>query len=233
MANKQLIDAVNELLKKKSVIAGDSGTLTSLTDSARQVSIDLAVQVINEGIDEIYSISRKPFPSQLKESNIVLSTNTRAYVLPTDLVRIHWPLRDATNTQFIWKYPGEYEGLLLLDPQQDDTGLPRYGVIRPTDGYLFLDRAPTVTENGHTYVMEYDKDTGLSVYTDNVPFNNEVFRAMVPVWGQLWDREKRQSFDKDIFKASIGRACRLLTGELPREDYNPRQRSNSLPFPGL
>jgi hypothetical protein len=39
------LNAVNEVLKKKGIIAGDSALLTSLTDSARQVSIDLAIQV--------------------------------------------------------------------------------------------------------------------------------------------------------------------------------------------
>ncbi len=234
--SKTLLDCVNEVLKKKSIIAGDSALLTSLTDSARQVSIDLAIQCVNEGIDEIYSISRTPMPTQFKESTITLLTSTRAYTLPTDLVRIHWPLVDETNTQFIWHYPGGYEGLLLLDPQQDDTGLPRYGVISPTDGKLFVDRAPTSVENGKVYQLRYDKDPGLSGATDNVPFNNTVFRAMVPVWAQLWDRERRsEAFDAVVFKASLGRTCRLLTEELPRESYNPRQvrNRNPLPFPGL
>lgn len=223
MANKTLLNAVNEILRKKGLIAGDSALLASLTDSARQSSIDLAIQVINEGIDEIYSTVSISLPSQLKEATLTLATGTRAYVLATDLVRLHFPFRDRTNLQRIYEYAGGYEGLLDLDLGQVNTGLPRYGAIRQTDGYIFLDRAPTSAENARVYYYEYDKDTVLTILTDNVPFNDEVFRAMVPVWAQMWERQKRtQAYDEVAFRASLGRAARLLTEKPMRDSYNPR-----------
>lgn len=225
MANKTLLDGVNEILRRTGDVAGDASLLTSLTDSARQVSIDIAKQVINEGIDEIYSIPGMSRPAQLKEATVTLLTATRAYSLATDLVRLHWPLIDKTNTGYIWRYAAGYEGLLLRDPQQDDTGLPTSGAIRPTDGKLFLNVAPPSADNGKVYTYQYDKDTGLSVLTDNVPFNDSVFRAMVPAWVQLYMRDRRGSFDAAIFKASFGRACALLSEEEPSESYSPRQVS--------
>ncbi len=48
-----LLQAVNAILKRTAIVAGDAGALTTLTDSARQVSIDQAVQVINEGVAEL------------------------------------------------------------------------------------------------------------------------------------------------------------------------------------
>ncbi len=224
MANKTLLDCVNEILRKKGLLAGDAGLLSSLTDSARQASIDLAIQVVNEAIDEIYSIAGISLPNQMASATITLATSTRDYALATDLVRLHWPLIDRTNTQYIMAYANGYEGILLVDPQQVFTGLPHFGAIRPTDSHLFVDRIPTAAENGKVYNYVYDKDTVLTLSTDNVPFNNTVFRAMVPVWTQMWEREKRtQAFDEATFKASMGRAARLLTQQLPRGSYNPRQ----------
>lgn len=223
MANKTLLDCVNEILRKKGLIAGDAALLTSLTDSARQSWIDTAIQVVNEGVDEVYSIARISLPLQMARSTIVLVTSTRDYALPADMVRLHWPFIDQTNTQYIMPYSGGYEGILLMDPQQNFTGLPHFAAIRQTDGHLFLDRVPTSAENGKTYYFSYDKDTVMSAASDTVPFNNAVFRAMVPFWAEVWERVKRTSaFDEMIFKASLGRAARLLTEELPRESYNPR-----------
>lgn len=219
---KTLLESVNEVLTRVGLVSGDSGALTSLTDSARQVSIDQAVQVINEGIDELYSTSGMAQPNEQAESSFTLVTSTRAYSLASDLVQIRWPLIDKTNSQLIYEAAGGYDSLLLLDLEQDDTGLPYCAAIRPTDGKLFLDRAPTASENGRVYTYQYDKDLVLDAAADTVPFSDAVFRAMVPAWVQLWKREKRHEFDSDMFKTSVGRASRLLTQKQPRTDWSPR-----------
>lgn len=219
---KTLLNATNEILKRAAIIAGDAGTLTSLTDSARQVSIDAAVQVVNEGIDELYSTAKLPLPSKLASSTITLATSTRNYALAATLVQLRFPLIDRTNSQFIKEFPGGYEALLINDLEQDDTGLPYYAAIRPTDGQLYLDRAPTSAENGRVYTYQYDKDTALTLLTDTVPFGDEVFRAMVPAWVQLWKRERRNEFDTALYKMNIGRASRRLRQIPDRDSYSWR-----------
>lgn len=222
MANKTLLQAVNAILQRLSYTAGDAGAVTSLTDSARQVAIDCAVQVINEGVAELYSTAEIAQPNEQAESTIVLQTGTRAYSLATDLVQMRWPLIDKTNTQYIYEYAGGYNALLLLDPEQNDTGLPNFGAIRATDGKIHLDVAPTSTENGKTYTYQYDKSLRLTLSTSNVPFNDTVFDAMVPFWSESWKREQRQSFDGELAKVSLGRACRLLTQKQMRDSWSPR-----------
>lgn len=222
MANKTLLQAINAVLQRLSYTAGDAGAVTSLTDSPRQVAIDCAVQVINEGIAELYSTSDIPQPNEQAESFITLATGTRAYSLATDLIQMRWPLIDKTNTQFIYDYPSGYNGLLALDPEQDNTGQPHWGVIRPTDGKIHLDVAPTSAENGKIYTYQYDKNLRLTLTTSNVPFNDVVFDAMVPAWSELWKREQRQSFDADLVKAAFGRASRLLTQKQQRDNWSPR-----------
>ncbi len=219
---KTLLNGVNEILKRVGLVAGDAGTLTTLTDNARQTAIDTAVQVINEGIDALYAASPEAQPNEQGESTLTLVAGTRAYSLATDLVQMRWPLIDKTNSQTIEEYPGGYNAMLSADIEQDDTGLPMLGAIRPTDGKLHLDRAPTSAEAGRIYTYQYDADQALAVAADTVPFTDAVFRAMVPAWVQLWKREKRNEFDNDLFQQTIGRAAQLLTEKQPRTHYNPR-----------
>jgi hypothetical protein len=209
-------------LKRTSLISGDAAVLTTLTDSSRQVAIDLAVQVVNEGIDELYTTIGCPHPNEQAESSIILVQGQRAYTLATGLVQMIWPLIDKTNNQFIEQYPGDYNDMLVDDPEQDDEGLPRYAAIRPTDGSLYMDTAPEAGDAGRIYTYQYQKDLVLDAAADTMPFKDEVFRAMVPAWVQLFRRDRQREFDEAIFKMSLGRASRLITQNTARTDYCPR-----------
>ena len=222
MANKTLLDSVNEVLRRTQYIAGDAGVLTSLTDSARQSAIDITRQVINEGIDELYSASSIPMPSEQAESTITLATGVRFYSLATDLSQMRWPLIDKTNGMYIWEFEQGYDRLIEIDPRQSFTGLPVWACIRPTDGKLFMFSSPMSADNGKIYTYQYDKNIELTLATDNLPFGNPVFRAMVPVWAQLWKRAQRQEFDQGLFKSDVGRASRLLTNKQARDSWSPR-----------
>lgn len=219
---KTLLDAVNEIMKRVGLIAGDAGLLTTLEDSARQRAIDIAIQVVNEGIDELYSATNKPAPRSQAEGTITLVAGTRAYELAEDLVQLRWPFVDKSNNQYLVDYPGGYNQLLIDDPEQDDTGLPHYATIRPTDGYAYLDRAPTSEDADRIYTYQYDKELELVEADDTVPFTDAAFRAMVPAWVQLWKREMRNEFDGDLFSASLGRAARFMIMKQPRSHYCPR-----------
>lgn len=220
--SKTLLQAVNELLKRVGQIHGDSAALASLTQPSRQRSIDVAIQVINEGIDELYTTSKCAAPNEQGEGTITLATGDRSYALAEDLVQLRWPFIDKTNNQYLRPFAGGYDAMLLLDPEQDDTGLPHFAAINPVNGELHLDRAPTAAEAGRVYTYQYDKELALSAATDLVPFGNIVFRAMVPAWVQLWRRDMQNEFDAGLFAASIGRASRVLSKEQPRIDYCPR-----------
>lgn len=220
---KTLLNAVNEILKRVKVIAGDSGELTTLTDSSRQPAIDQAVQSVNEGIDELYTSVCKPKPLSQAESTITLVTSTRSYALATNMVELVWPLIDKTNNQYIFEYPGGYNQILQDDPEQDDDGLPHYAAISPINGELYMDVIPTSAENGNVYTYQYKKDLELSVLTDTVPFDNTTFRAMVPVWAELWKRDVRDDFDNGMYRASMGRAARTLSKVPARTSYSPRR----------
>lgn len=219
---KTLLESINEILKRTAIVAGDAGEVTSLTDGARQPAIDKAVQVINEGIVALYGTSQLALPNEQAESTLVLVDGTRAYTLQTDLVQLRFPMVDKTNNQYLYKYPGGYNQMLLDDPEQDDTGLPHYGDIRPTDGKFHLDRTPTAEEAGRIYTYQYDKSLLMSAAANTVPFNDVVFTAMVPVWVQLFKREHRNEFDAALYQLNLGMASALLTQKQQRTHYSPR-----------
>lgn len=221
MSNKTLLNAINETLTRCGYIAGDAGLLTSLTDSARQAAIDLARQVINEGIDELYSTSGTPMPTEQAESTITLAA-TRVYTTAADMSQVRWPFIDKTNGTYIWEFSGGYDAMLKIDPRQAFTGLPVWATIRPTDGAFYTFSTPSAADVGKIYTYQYDKNLEFTLAADILPFGNPIFRAMVPVWAQLWKRGRRQEFDVALFKTDIGRACRLLTLKQPRDSWSPR-----------
>jgi len=221
---KKLLDGVNEILRKTGSLDSDAGLLTTLSDSARQTYIDLAVQVINESMDELYSLPGLSKPKVLKESTIILETGVQDYGLKSDLItlRREWNMVDETNNQFITILGDDgYRQLTLADLEQDDTGLPHAAAIRPTDGRLWLDREPTSAENGLEYKYRYDRDLELTAACDEFPFKPTVFRALVAGAAELWKRERHQEFSQGLFDAHLGRAARLLNRTSTRTSWMP------------
>lgn len=230
---KTLLNGVNDLLKRVQIIAGDSGELASLTDSARQHWIDLAVQCWNEAVEQLYSLTHIPQPQELGESTIVLASGDRDYALAADLVQLHFPLIDETNGAYILEQPGGYLGLVSsqLFPA-NYTGLATYGAIRPTDGQLYLDRIPTASEVGKTYKYRYDKDVSLSLAADTFPFTDAVYRALLPVATELWKLQKENKSFDGLSRKSFARAARYLTMTQPRPTWTPEiyQGQSTDPF---
>lgn len=219
---KSLLNGVNEVLKKARLIQGDSGELTSLTDSARQVWIDNIVQSWNETVEELYSVSSLPMPQELAEATITLVTDDRDYALASDLNILYWPLLDETNGQYIHEAKGGYLDLVARQPVPSDyTGLPIYGTIRPTDGELYFDRIPSSTENGLVYKYRYDKDISVSVAADTFPFKDNIFRALVPAVTEIFNITFRREFNDALYSTSMGRAARLLSQNPIKTSYFP------------
>ncbi len=230
---KTLLNGVNEVMKRAKLIQGDSGTLTSLTDSPRQVWIDQIVQTWNEVMEELYSVSDVPMPTELSESTITLIDGTRNYTLDT-FNTLNWPMIDETNGQYIYEQVGGYSALWKSQPIPSTyTGLPLYGAIRETDGDLYLDRLPTASEAGLVYKYRYHRDISVSTAAATFPFKDEVFRALVPAVTALFKAENRK--DAAVgFADNMGRAARLLSNAHVRSHYGPQRfrsrRGVAFPF---
>lgn len=221
---KTLLNAVNETLKRLKMIQGDADILTTLTDSSRQIWIDIAVQVVNEGIDTLYDSSGVAQPNELSETvaEITLVLNQREYTLPTDVVQLRFPGLNEVAGLFIDRYPGGYAQMRLDQPTPDTgyEGLPTFAAINPSNGKLRMDHRPQADDVGDVYIFEYDKDLVLTLAADTVPFTDAAFRAMVPAWAQLVSRDLKRDFDAAIFERQIGQAARFLTQEQRRDRWS-------------
>lgn len=230
---KTLLNGVNGVLKKARAL-DSQGELSTLTDSARQMFIDTAIQAINEVTDELYTLADLSLPKQLKEATITLVTNQQAYALKSDLIllRREYHMIDEANSQTI-TILGEdgYWRIIQGDLQQDDTGLPHWAVIRPTDGRLFFDRKPDAASNGNVYKYRYDRDLEFDEACDVFPFSDMVFRAVVPAAAELYRFYQQQEFVKTVFDAAMGRAAALLRRVPKRTTWAPRRGGDNITDP--
>lgn len=203
--SKTFLTGVNDVLERVGTL-GSSGTLSSFTDSGRQVFIDLAKQIWNETIDIVSDIMGDESISDAS-GTITLTTSNREYVLPTNLVQIVYPLVDQTNGFYVWEYPGGYNQMREDQPIPTQfTGLPLYATINNSTGYLRFDRTPTSNENGRAYNLLYAKDLALSASSDVFPFADAVYRALVPVVAQGYEARKRNDFDMIEYRKNLSRA---------------------------
>lgn len=222
---KTLLDGVNEVLKRVKIVQGDNGELTTLTDSARQTYIDSCIQIWNEIIDELYMMASKPKPNQTDEKQITLAANKREYLLNDSLTRLHWPLRDETNGQFIYEYPGGYMEMRSDQAFPDNyTGVPSYGAFNPDNGKLYLDRIPTSSEAGRIYKYTFEKDMELTAATDTFPFKNVVFRALVPAAAEKWKYDQHGKGDPFSYRRAVGVASNYLSQNPKRDTWTPTRR---------
>lgn len=220
---KTLLNGVNEVLKRIKVIQGDSGLLTTLSDSTRQIYIDLAVQVWNEAMEELYSRAGKSMPTEMVESTITLVTDDRDYALAADLVAFRWPLVNQVKGEYIHEWRKGYHDLFTSQPQPDEyTGLATFAAIRPTDGELYLERIPKTQENGKVFTYNYDKDVSVALAADTFPFDDGVFRAMVPAVAEIVEIGLDREVEPALLSTNFGRAARLLTKQPMRTNWLPR-----------
>ena len=218
---KTLLNGVNEVLKRVQATDSDNA-ITALTGNAKQATVDIAVQVLNEVIDQLYEEAKYPLPKSTSSSSITLVTGTKSYALQSNLVRLQWPLLDQTNGKYLYPYPGGY--LKMFESQDvpaNYTGESNVAAINPEDGLLYLEKTPTANENGRVYAYNYEYDFTLSSASDTFPFSDAVFRAVVPAAAQMVKAEMQNKFNEGLFRLSIGRAARLLKMEPQRDSYLP------------
>lgn len=214
-----LLAGVNAVLTRVH-ITSVNGPITSLTDSARQVHIDLIVQLWNEAIDTLYDMTGVSRTLETATSNITLVTGQREYDLPSDFVQIRWPLIDETNGYEIQEYPGGYEQMRKdqLQPSQW-TGLPLFAAVNPVTGDLRMDTAPTSNENGYVFKLLYDQDNALSAAADVIPVPNDAtYRALVGAIAEVFEMKKRDDFEPGMFRSSLARAASFMSQQ-PRRTH--------------
>ena len=228
------LTAVNETLKRMGEIAGDAGDLSSFTDSARQTTVDVVLQVWNEMIHELYTYGA--LVGEIEEDSIILVTDQNDYDFPNDFEALAGKtfqsrcLVNAENNHRIHEYPGGFDQLFCDQPDPTNfTGQPRHFVFNPIVNEFRIDTLPTSGENGNVYKYLYEKRISLTKTTDTFPFSDTVVDAFVPVVAEL-SRLSTTERSKDPISANAGfkRALRVIMQKKSRKSYGMRRHQGLL-----
>lgn len=187
------------MLRNAGFITGESGALTSLTDTARQVEIDIAKKVINTCISEVYSLANTPIPVEMAVSNITLVAGQREYDLPSNLVQIRYPIIFEEDRHAVLEYRGGFDEMRKeqLNPS-DYTGQPQHACINPTNGKLRFDYTPTSEEAGDLYKLYYDKEMLLDAAEDEISFSDTASNHLVEVATIDWKFKRRPTVESTL-----------------------------------
>lgn len=228
-----LLDGVNRVLIKVGELESRA-TLTTLTDSARQVFIDTAIDSWNETIDELYLLTRDPRPKAIKQANLTLVQDQREYRLHSTVVslRTDYHLIDETNNHTIQFLENAHRSLVFGDIEQDDTGLPSCATLNPENNKIMFDRDPDANAAGRVYVYRFEREILMDDATDVFPFNDTVFRALVPAVAEKWKFENRQGGSLEVYNKFLAQAASRLRSYPWRDSWAPRRvgRNNTDPF---
>ena len=227
-ATLTFLAVVNDVLRKVGVVRGDSGELTTFTDSARQQDVDTCLDAINDVIDLIYTMDddgRFPIRGGIATSTFVLAENDRDYSLAADFVAMEGNPIDAANSHVLTPYPGGWLQYREDYPDPSDlTGRPNHWMLNPGDGELEIDTTPTSSEVGETYSYAYEKAINLSATTDTFPFDDEVTRALKDAFAEKWLLDRRKSAHRpDVLAASVARGVARLRNTPHPKHYGTRR----------
>ena len=217
---KTLLDGVNDVLIRVGQIDSQS-KLVSLINQSRQRYIDSIVFLWRDSVQDIYTLTSKPMPIEMKEADppIVLVADKREYDLPDDLIQIRWPLEDRVNGLRIYNYPGGYE-TMRWDQRIPDRweGLPYRACINPINRKLRMDRTPLVQEDGRVYQLSYDRTVIPQQQFDVMPFEDDVYESMVPLVTMMFEM-KQAGQTTTLGSTAYGRAAQLLSAEQMASHY--------------
>lgn len=240
-----VLDVVNKSLKRVGIITGESGELTTSTqstatgldpspfvDSERQHYIDVMLQTWQEAVHEIYFGGMLPL--EVSTATLTLASGEREYDLPTDFDRMAGDsyyaraLRGVTNGVILFQYPGGYAQMLADQPVATDwVGDPQAWALSPNGDKIRLDRdGPTGTDNTDTYNFLYEKRVAFTstMATESLPFSDSVADSMVPVVAEFWGRALNNEFDAAMFTTSISRAIGVARRTQPQSHYGRGRR---------
>lgn len=213
------LQAVNKTLKRVRVVHGDAGELTSFVDTARQENIDIARDIWNELIHELFNLNI--FSRGAEIGQFVLVTDIREYDLEPNFEQMASDIiRNESETWFLKPYRGGYLQMWedQIDPS-DFEGQPRAWSINPSSNMIRVDTTPKADQNGDIYKYLYNRRLFLDDTGDAFPFSDTVVDSLVPATAEMWKRARDKDFDAGLMGLSFNRAVSYLTQARPKNTY--------------
>jgi len=218
------LQGINAILKRVKVVQGDSAAITSFTDTNKQHSIDIALQILNEVIHEMYLLGAAP--QATATGTITLVTSQREYSAPSDFEGMAGNTYEekvmiTADKVKMFEYPGGY--LKMFADQTDPTdylGHPTFWAINTSNGKFRIDRTPQSEQNGDAYTFVYLKRLVIDEVGDTFPFSDTVFDALLPVVATLWSTDQDADGRGSAYGSrSFARAVKLAQQVSPRSHY--------------
>ncbi len=239
------VDWINDALKRVHVIQGDAGVLVTstvtstatgltatgaFTDSARQVQIDMMLQVSNEVVEEVFGSGL--LPKIASTATIALVSAQREYSLPSDFERFAGKTFDtrvinsATSGLSLKEYAGGYMQMLADQPMATTyTGQPSAYAISPGSDVIRFDREPATGQSGMSWNFIYEKTIRFTATSeaDPLPFSAKVADQLVPVLAEAWNKSNKGQYDVADFRKGIAKAVGLMTHTRPNDRWGPQR----------
>lgn len=236
------VDVVNSSLKRagqpgglatstRSTATGGDFATETFTDSARQTTIDVMIQVWQEVAHEMFGMGL--FPEVAASATVILVAGQREYSLPSDFERFAGDRYEtrvfrATSGLTLAEYRGGYDQMLADQPVATDwLGEPLHWAFSPvTRATIRFDYEPTADEAGFTYNALYMKRIGLTstMATETLPFNDSVADMVIPVVADEWGRAMKNDRDPEKFRRSLGIAVGTAAQVRPRVQWGRGNR---------
>ena len=222
MPNLTLLDAVNNTMRRATLIDSVDEVLTDLTEDALQIDIDMTIDAINDVIREVYSVCDL-LPWQTSTGTITLVDGQKEYAGPANFMAMSSTrLQRLDEGMFIDPYKGGYGQMFhdQTDPGQY-LGQPTEWAINPVTDAIRLNTTPTASEVGHVYSFLYSGEIYMSTAAQEFPFNDSVTHALQPAfveaYRQMSDGDKEYSPVTKV--RSISQAVKRLTHTPDSDNY--------------
>ncbi len=218
------LSAVNQTLKRASVIQGSTAELTSFTGHANQTDIDLMLDSWNEVIADLYTLD--VLKEEIAEGSFTISTSGtdsgREYSVPAGFIRMRGDPINQENSFILRHFDGGFDAMReqRMDPD-DFTGQPSFWVISPVSDNIRIDTTPTSDENGDVYGYTYDQRVNLAATTDTFPIDDAVVDVLQNAVWQWWvlKRKSAADFNEALYSRSMVNATHMLRDGPPKRMY--------------
>lgn len=226
-----LLNGTNKVLARVGVIQGVAGNLTTLTDSGRQIDIDVAVMMWSEVLQD-FAQQTDAVPGLMDSGTITLANGAKEYAPPTGTVSgktielVKWitlPVRRLP----LYEYPGGFTKMTFDQP--DPTifqGLPVNWVISAITGWIRFDFTPTANEAGVTGTVFGVPRVALTLAGDLFPVSDTVVDQLVPAVAMKWSKERKKGdFDREEYYQALSDAMRWAQKATPQSKWGVGSRS--------
>ena len=230
-----LIECINRIMRLNAIIRGDTDTITALTDTNHNASLNLAVVAIQDELTRL--TARRLIPKErVTSGSITFTTNTRTYDLATDFIGFYGTphFYNATQNRQIYEYVGGLPRLQLevfnYDTQYGQANWFYWEPTNSTNKKVGFFLVPSSSEAGQVWTYDYEGSVMVTNGSDNLPFhNNEESYSFAQMAGRrfkfMYEDTKNQAdiqqiLDGDVsYKSATTTLYRLLKGENAKNRY--------------